>query len=128
MKTAFSKIAAIALPALFVVLVIFAASAEADGGKALDTTAMGQSIQHQLAGVDYQFAIAKAGRLDLTGEAGFASPTDAISELQLGSLGGDDTKCHLSDNGVEVVVILTNPPAALPQPCGIVGEAMDAAA
>lgn len=107
---------------------LFGHSAGADEGKALDTTAMGQSFRTQLEGVDYQFAIARAGQLEMTGEGGYASPTEAINELELGTLGGDETKCHLSDNGVEVVVILTNPPTTLPQPCGIVGEAMDAAA
>lgn len=128
MKTMFSRLTGIALPALFAALVIFAATAEADGGKSLDPIAMGQSIRAQLAGVDYQYAIAQEGELALTGEAGFASPVDAVQELQLGTLGGSETMCHLSDNGVEVVVILTDPPSALPQPCGIVGEAMDAAA
>lgn len=131
MKTTFSRIAAAALPAFFALIVIFAATAEAEGNGAsasANTTGVGQSLRAQLEGVDYQFAIAKNGHLDLTGESGYASPTDAITELQIGTLGGDETKCHLSDNGVEAVVILTNPPQFLPQPCGVLGEAMEAVA
>jgi hypothetical protein len=128
MKTTLARIAAAALPGFFAVLVIFAATAEADGGKDVNPTAMGQSLRAQLAGVDYQFAIATNGHLALTGEEGYASPSEALQELQLGQPGGDDTKCHLSDNGVEAVVILTNPPSALPQPCGVLGEAMEALA
>ena len=131
MKTTLSRIAAVALPALFALVVIFAASAEAEGNGAsasVNTTGIGESLRSQLYGVDYQFAIAKNGSLDLTGESGYASPTDAITELQIGTLGGDESKCHLSDNGVEAVVILTNPPVTLGQPCGILGEAMEAVA
>lgn len=127
MKTTFSRIAAVVLPGLFALLVIFATTAEAGGGKTLSPTAMGQSIRAQLEGTTYQFAIATDGRLDLTGSEGFPSPTEAVQELQYGTLGGDETKCHLSDNGVEVVVLLGNPPRDIPQPCGVVGEALDAA-
>lgn len=131
MKTMFSRLAAVALPGLFAAMVIFAATAGAEGNGAsasVNTTGIGHSLRSQLEGVDYQFAIAKNGTLDLTGENGYMSPTEAIQELQLGVPGGDDTKCHLSDNGVEAVVILSNPPRFLPQPCAVLGEAMEAVA
>jgi hypothetical protein len=129
MKTTFSRLATVALPGLFALLVIFAATAEA-GGKspdAMNTTAMGQSIREQLSGTSYQFAIAKSGVLVLTGEQGHTAPTAAVDELRNGVLGGDAAMCHLSDNGVEVVVLLDDPAESTTQPCGIVGEAFDAA-
>ncbi len=131
MKTRLARIVTAVLPAAFALSVILAATALAEGNKPahpVNVTAMGQSLHAQLRGQAFEFAIETDGRLDLTGEGrGVATPAGAVELVRSDRFGGTDATCHIRLGDTEVALVIVNGDDHPALPCGVVGEAYDAA-
>jgi hypothetical protein len=119
------------IASLAVVSVAWATQAHADGEAAhANATAMGQSLRAQLADASfsYEFALEQDGRLELTGHSDGITAQGAVAMAQSTAFGGGDSFCHLTFGDIEAALIVTEPATDLPQPCGVLGLAFDAAA